>query len=97
MRSLQPHGASLPLAGDVREDTGTRPGWMRGSRWMRLRRVVIASQRGVCADCQQAPVAEVHHLVPVSACPGSWAELDNLLGLCRECHAIRHRAGGAGA
>ena len=91
MRSLQPFGAGLRLAGPVREDQGSeRLGWMRGSRWMRLRRVVIATQHGLCKDCNQAAIQEVHHIVAVSEDKGAVFELDNLVGLCKACHQARH-------
>jgi 5-methylcytosine-specific restriction endonuclease McrA len=90
VKSLVPPGASLPLAGPLREGDGNRPGWMRGSRWMKLRRVVIADQHGVCADCNQAAIQEVHHIVRVADDPTAWGELDNLVGLCKACHTGRH-------
>ena len=96
MRSLVPHGAGLRLAGPIREDQGSqRAGWMRGSRWMRVRRVVIADQHGVCKDCNQAAIQEVHHLVQVSEDPSAVFELDNLIGLCKACHQARHTRHGA--
>lgn len=42
----------------------------------------------LCARCGLAPVAEVHHIVPLSR--GGTSAMKNLVGLCRPCHYAEH-------
>jgi len=67
------------------------------SRWRRLRRMVLAEQP-LCRRCLErgeVRLAEhVHHLRPLVA--GGTHERDNLMPLCRKCHAEVHRREGEG-
>ena len=38
-----------------------------------------------------SPSEEVHHIKPVSEYPELRLRLDNIVALCKECHATRHR------
>ena len=53
-----------------------------------LKRRVYKAQKFLCADCQKALPLEPHHILPVSI--GGQTIRENLVGLCRVCHATRH-------
>ena len=55
----------------------------RGSRWMKLRHVVLVEEP-VCMICERKPSVEVDHIIPVSQ--GGTDERDNLQGICKSCH-----------
>lgn len=71
----------------------------RSRAWEVARAAVIARQHNLCADCmgrgELSPIEEVHHVVPLTAenvsDPSIAYGLDNLVGLCRDCHMERHR------
>ena len=67
--------------------------------WEVARAAVIERQHGLCADClangELTPIAEVHHIRPLTpkniTDPNVTVSLDNLVGLCRNCHIERHK------
>ena len=66
-----------------------------GRRWRKIRDLYI-SQHPVCERCLEAgryvPVDEVHHIRPVTE--GGSHDEDNLISLCRSCHAYTRTEGG---
>ena len=62
-----------------------------GRAWKRIRDRYAAAQP-LCAMCLKegrlTPVDEVHHIVPISR--GGTHARDNLMSLCRSCHAKIH-------
>ena len=63
----------------------------RSERWKRLRALKFANNP-LCELCQQdgrlTPAEEVHHKVPLSE--GGTHARDNLVALCKSCHARIH-------
>lgn len=59
-----------------------------GSRWRTLRQLYV-SKHPLCEEClkvgRYVPVDEVHHIVPLE--DGGTNADDNLVSLCRSCHA----------
>jgi len=55
------------------------------SNWYSLRRIVLYNCRFICEICKKARATEVDHIRPVSS--GGTDDLDNLQGLCADCHA----------
>lgn len=76
-------GRIAPLAAEARRT--------RGSRWMTIRRKVMARDCGLCQACKRAGLAtvgeEVDHVVPISE--GGTDDLSNLELLCVRCHAAK--------
>ena len=66
-----------------------------GRRWRKIRDLYISSHP-VCERCLEAgryvPVDEVHHIKPVTE--GGSHDEDNLISLCRSCHAYTRTEGG---
>jgi len=66
------------------------PDSYRGRNWQRIRRKVVAKQRGRCAHCGTlvGDSLPIHHITPFrdfeSATEAN--RLDNLIGLCQPCH-----------
>ncbi len=62
-----------------------------GKNWQRIRRAYVAAHP-LCERCaaqgRYVPVEEVHHVVPLA--DGGTNDWDNLMGLCRRCHAELH-------
>ena len=62
-----------------------------GRAWKRIRDRHI-SQHPLCEQCEKdgkiVPAAEVHHKVPISQ--GGTHARDNLIALCKSCHARIH-------
>lgn len=54
-----------------------------GSRWRRLRRMIL-NQQPLCVRCG-APATDVDHIVPRAA--GGDDSASNLQGLCKSCHS----------
>lgn len=65
-------------------------------QWRKTRERVLARQP-LCADCEAAgrvtPATEVHHRVKLAVAPRGKHQAENLVPLCRECHAKRTAAG----
>jgi 5-methylcytosine-specific restriction enzyme A len=79
-------------------ETGRETPAARGydKRWGRLRAAFLR-QYPLCYDCQVIghirPAVLVHHIVSIRN-GGDRLDKNNLISLCRECHARRHRGGG---
>lgn len=63
-----------------------------GSGWERLRVQVLARDNCTCQHCGETWLnyLEIHHIVPIGQ--GGANELDNLITLCRLCHAKLHQS-----
>jgi 5-methylcytosine-specific restriction endonuclease McrA len=53
------------------------------------RRQVWERANGICEFCHMAALGEIHHLAGRGG-PGDPHRLDNLIGLCGECHRRAH-------
>ena len=64
-----------------------------GREWQRLRAAYLR-EHPLCADCLARgivrPATVVHHLCAIADRPDLRLESRNLLGLCRDCHELRH-------
>ena len=62
-----------------------------GTKWQRIRKQ-YAQSHPLCEQCFDngiyVPVEEVHHIKPLSE--GGTHDADNLISLCRSCHARLH-------
>ncbi len=62
-----------------------------GTKWQRIRKQ-YAQSHPFCEQCFDngiyVPVEEVHHIKPLSE--GGTHDADNLISLCRSCHARLH-------
>lgn len=60
--------------------------------WRKLRAEALKRDRGWCQGCDAAPASEVHHLVygRGRGVKGLLVPLDQLVSLCRRCHAAQH-------
>jgi 5-methylcytosine-specific restriction protein A len=56
-----------------------------GSRWRRLRRMIL-NRQPICARCPAA-ATEVDHIMPRAA--GGGDDDANLQGLCKSCHSAK--------
>jgi 5-methylcytosine-specific restriction protein A len=67
-----------------------------GRDWQRTRARKIAAQP-LCADCEAegrvTPATEVHHVVKIADAPQKKHDSENLLPLCKACHARRTARG----
>lgn len=71
------------------------------ARWRDTRRMILARERGLCADCAAMGIytaaREVHHIHPVEwertpeAMERRMFDPTNLVALCHDCHRRRHR------
>ncbi len=65
----------------------------KSSKWLRVRELKIAKQRGICERCGKSGT-EVHHkiyLTPTNADnPDIAISLNNLELLCKACHNAEH-------
>lgn len=67
--------------------------------WRNLREYIRKRDGNLCQDCLKkgliSPAAEVHHIVPVTESNVNDPEItlneDNLISLCKLCHAKRHK------
>lgn len=59
--------------------------------WQRTRSLVIQRCEGICERCQAVPVEQVHHESYRGYNDRGQEFLDELLGLCAECHREVHR------
>ena len=70
----------------------------KSKQWQRVRSIAWTRDRGLCQDCLRrgliTPAVEVHHikeLTPDNIDDASITlNLENLVSLCKECHANRH-------
>ena len=62
-----------------------------GKEWKGIRRKII-NRDGCCQDCQTVEDLAVHHIIPFKefAVPHEAHTEENLVTLCRSCHASRH-------
>lgn len=73
----------------------------KSAAWQACRRAVIDRQHGLCADCLErgdcTPIADVHHIIELTeqnvGDPSVSLNPDNCVGLCKECHNMRHERG----
>lgn len=60
--------------------------------WRRIRKIYV-SEHPFCEECFKrgilVPVEEVHHIIPLRE--GGTHDVDNLISLCRSCHARIHK------
>lgn len=85
------HPYERPQAEDSRPNSAAR-GY--GSRWRRLRKMVLARDP-ICTACKRAPSTDADHIVPKSR--GGQNTFENLQGLCHSCHSSKtatHDGGG---
>lgn len=65
---------------------------VRGSRWVSVRRRVMARDNGLCQHCLSAgrttPAEEVDHIIPLHA-GGHATDESNLVALCKTCHKAK--------
>jgi 5-methylcytosine-specific restriction endonuclease McrA len=66
-----------------------KPGrWaLQTSEWQKVRRKALRRDGWRCKHCGRVTTLEVHHVVPVREAPDRAFDLNNLLTLCRRCHA----------
>jgi 5-methylcytosine-specific restriction endonuclease McrA len=70
----------------------------KGKAWQRTRALIWSRDRGLCQDCLRRglinPAAEVHHIIELTPANIDRPEItlnpDNLISLCKDCHAKRH-------
>ena len=68
--------------------------------WQRTRAAAWSRDKGLCQDCMRkglvVPAVEVHHIQELTPenidDPSVSLNLDNLVSLCKDCHADRHRS-----
>lgn len=81
-----------PIAGAKRHNSWDHGGKSRhergyGSKWDRLRRLVLARDKHLCQDCwpqKVTPATQVDHVV--AKAKGGTDDPANLRALCRPCH-----------
>lgn len=65
----------------------------RGKDWVKIRRIVVENQQGICADCGKFVGVRlpVHHIKPFRQYQTAEEanRLENLIGLCQSCHMKR--------
>lgn len=85
MKYLKPRRANIRML-RTKHEQGPRHGkrWMRYARWYK-------SQHPICEECGERLTQEVHHIRPVSEAPQLTFDESNVRGLCRPCHAAKHR------
>ena len=67
-------------------------------KWQRFRAQLLNKPEfALCSDCKArgkyTPTRELHHPVKVAIDPARQFELDNIMPLCKTCHAIRTAKG----
>ena len=67
-------------------------------RWAKFRRWYV-DRHPLCEECQAKgivrPMEELHHIIPVAKRPDLRLAVENIVSLCRSCHAVAHRQVGA--
>jgi 5-methylcytosine-specific restriction endonuclease McrA len=72
----------------------------KSKSWQACRAAAWSRDRGLCQDCLKSgritPAEIVHHITELTpqniGNPSISLNLDNLVSVCRECHAKRHGA-----
>lgn len=75
-------------------------GFYKSKAWQSVREFVMSRDARLCQDCLKkgkiTTAEEVHHIVEIThdniTDPSITLNPDNLVSLCRECHAARHGA-----
>ena len=70
----------------------------KSKTWQRTRATIWSRDRGLCQDCLRkgliTPAVEVHHIIELTPTNIDRPEItlnpDNLISLCKDCHAKRH-------
>jgi 5-methylcytosine-specific restriction endonuclease McrA len=70
----------------------------KSKQWQKTRAMIWSRDRGLCQDCLKrglvTPAAEVHHIIELTPANIDRPEItlnpDNLISLCKDCHAKRH-------
>ena len=66
----------------------------QSTNWIRTRDYIMAKHHYICQKCHERPAEIVHHIIWLN--PGNinnpdiTLKEDNLIPVCRECHAIIH-------
>lgn len=62
--------------------------------WQQCRDYIISKYHGICQKCHEHPAEIVHHIIWLNPNnindPSITLDEDNLMPVCRECHAIIH-------
>jgi hypothetical protein len=103
-RAVKHWGSPGPANGMYGKRGAQVPNWQGGisplrqafyssGDWKRAARIVGARDKGICRRCGKGPLgrwdSHIHHVIPfgIESCR---ADPDNLVTLCRECHAFVH-------
>ena len=66
----------------------------QSSNWTRVRDYVMSKHYYICQMCKEKPAEIVHHIIwlnPTNINDSNITlNIDNLMPVCRECHAIIH-------
>jgi len=65
--------------------------WTRMREWYIKRHPTCVNPRGIHDEVR--PAVDIHHIVPLIEDMSKGLDADNLMSLCRECHAIVERKG----
>lgn len=77
-----------------RDDTKRQQyNFYRTRQWAHLRQQVLERDHYLCAYCRVqgviTPAKTVDHLRPIEAFPNDKANINNLVVICRQCHALK--------
>ena len=77
------------------EDKRQQYSFYRTRQWSHLRQQVLERDHYLCAYCKVqgviTPAKTVDHLRPIEAFPNDKANINNLVVICRQCHALKTR------
>ena len=73
-------------------DQRERDPLLNSGRWKRLCKLILARDP-ICRACGVAIAREVDHIIPRKARPDLALVMDNLQGLCKQCHGRKTRQG----
>ncbi len=62
--------------------------YLRSPAWLERRRLVLLRANGICEECHQWPIVNVHHLTYARL--GN-EPLEDLQGVCSRCHRNHHK------